>query len=93
MAIEHITITVGCDRNLHCGTEKIHQDGPDVDSELLAEALRGRDWIVTDDEYICPACVPAYEAEQDELERQAESDEWTNDPRRGQAAWINRHCF
>lgn len=49
--------------------------------------------MTDDDEHICPACVPAYEAEQDELERQAESDEWTNDPRRGQAAAINRHCF
>ena len=92
--IDHIKITVSCDRSLHCGTEEIHQDGPDVDLDLLAEALRGLDWIVTDDdEYICPACVPAYEDEQDELERQAESDEWTNDPRRGQAAWINRYCF
>ena len=38
--IAHITITVSCDRSPTCKREEIHQDGPDVDSELLAFARR-----------------------------------------------------
>lgn len=90
--IEGIEIIAGCDRHPTCEPLKVHQTGPEIDYDSLEERLETEGWLVENDgeEYICPACASFYEAEQRELQREAERDAILDDPRRGQAADINR---
>lgn len=91
MTVAKTMIYLRCDRCNAVDDEPFEFWSLEGDEAIFAvdQAAENRGWLADGFEHFCEGCRDAHEAEQRELARERERDEWLDDPRRGQARAIN----